>query len=56
MIIQPAGSLREGLGAAALGQLLKEHLVLGLNVLMLLFQLFILDLVPLIFHIEGGEL
>jgi hypothetical protein len=51
MIIQAAGSLRGGLGPAALCQLLKEHLVLGLNVLMLLFQLFILDLIPLILQI-----
>ena len=56
MIIQPAGSLRGGLGAAALGQLLKEHLVLGLDVLVLLFQLFVLHLVALILQIEGGEL
>ena len=56
MIIQAAGSLRGGLGPAALGQLLEENLVLGLDVLMLLFQLFILDLVALILQIEGGEL
>ena len=54
MIIQSAGSLSGGLGPAALGQLLEDHLVLGLDVLVLLFQFFILDLVPLILQIEGG--